>query len=244
MSWVTRSPAADVDRGRRPARLSVTPARPATPSPSPRIAPAGARRVERRSRCAASRRARPGSRRGTATPGCTAGAPQAERTAARERCSRCAGPGDADVGQPPLLLELLRVAERAHVREGAVLHPGEEDDRELQPLGGVQRHQRDDPAVEPPSSPSGIWSASATSETCSRKSSSEATSPVSARVSSNSRATATSSARFSTRVSSCGSALAAELGEVAALLDDRLEQRRRRRSRSSYDLAQRLAAAR
>ena len=33
------------------------------------------------------------------------------------------------------------------MREDAVLHAREEDDRELQALGGVQRHQRDDAAV-------------------------------------------------------------------------------------------------
>ncbi len=54
-----------------------------------------------------------------------------------------AGAGDADVGEASLLLQLGRVAERAQVGEHAVLEPGEEDDGELQPLGGVQRHQRD-----------------------------------------------------------------------------------------------------
>ena len=58
-----------------------------------------------------------------------------------------AGPGDADVGQAALLLELGLVAERPGVREDAVLEPGEEHDGELQPLGGVQRHQGDHPAV-------------------------------------------------------------------------------------------------
>ena len=33
------------------------------------------------------------------------------------------------------------------MREGAVLHAGEEHDRELQALGGVQRHQGDDPGL-------------------------------------------------------------------------------------------------
>ena len=55
-----------------------------------------------------------------------------------------AGPGDADVGEAALLLELLGVAEAAQVREGAVLHAGEEDDGELQPLGRVERHEGDD----------------------------------------------------------------------------------------------------
>src|SRR3712207_7283322 len=42
------------------------------------------------------------------------------------------GAGDAHVGQPALLLQLARIAERPQVREDAVLEPGEEDDRELQ----------------------------------------------------------------------------------------------------------------
>ena len=58
-----------------------------------------------------------------------------------------AGAGDTDVGEPPLLLQLLGVAQRAHVREDAVLETGEEDDRELQPLRGVQRHQRHHAAI-------------------------------------------------------------------------------------------------
>src|SRR6476619_2197384 len=49
--------------------------------------------------------------------------------------------GEADVGEPTLLGELLWVTERAHVREDAVLEPAEEHDRKLQPLCGVQRHQ-------------------------------------------------------------------------------------------------------
>ena len=56
-------------------------------------------------------------------------------------------PRDADVGQPPLLLQLARVAQRPQVREDAVLERGQEDDGELQALGGVQRHHRDDARV-------------------------------------------------------------------------------------------------
>ena len=52
-------------------------------------------------------------------------------------------PGDADVGEPPLLLELLLVVERPAVREEALLEPGDEDDRELEALGRVERDQRD-----------------------------------------------------------------------------------------------------
>ena len=58
-----------------------------------------------------------------------------------------AGPGHADVREPALLLELGLVAERAHVREDAVLHAGEEHHRELQALRGVQGHQRDHPGL-------------------------------------------------------------------------------------------------
>ena len=50
---------------------------------------------------------------------------------------------DADIGQAPLLLELLGVRELTQMRDGAVLKTGDEDDRELQALGGVQGHQRD-----------------------------------------------------------------------------------------------------
>ena len=53
------------------------------------------------------------------------------------------GPGDPDVTEASLFLELVGVAEAAGVREDAVLQAGEEDDRELEALGGVQRHQRD-----------------------------------------------------------------------------------------------------
>ena len=53
----------------------------------------------------------------------------------------------ADVGEAALLLQLGLVAQRALVREDAVLEPGEEDHRELQALGGVEGHQRDHPGV-------------------------------------------------------------------------------------------------
>ncbi len=57
------------------------------------------------------------------------------------------GAGHADVGEAALLLQLGLVAQRARVREDAVLEPGEEHDRELQALGRVQRHQRDHAGV-------------------------------------------------------------------------------------------------
>src|SRR4051812_43185905 len=52
--------------------------------------------------------------------------------------------GDADVAEAPLFLERVGVTERAHVREDPVLHPGEKDDRVLEALRGVQRHERDE----------------------------------------------------------------------------------------------------
>ena len=51
---------------------------------------------------------------------------------------------DADIREPALLLDALLVIERARVREHAVLHAGEEDDRELQALHRVQRDERRD----------------------------------------------------------------------------------------------------
>ncbi len=57
-----------------------------------------------------------------------------------------AGAGDADVGEATFLGELGRVAERAQVREDAVLEPGQENHRELEPLGRVEGHQGDDAA--------------------------------------------------------------------------------------------------
>ena len=53
---------------------------------------------------------------------------------------------DADVREPALLLEVPRL-DRAHVGEDAVLEPDDEDDPELEPLGVVERHQRDDALV-------------------------------------------------------------------------------------------------
>ena len=54
-----------------------------------------------------------------------------------------AGPGDADVGQAALLLQLVGLGQRPAVREHALLDADQEHDRELQPLGRVQRHQHD-----------------------------------------------------------------------------------------------------
>ena len=56
------------------------------------------------------------------------------------------GARDAHVGEPALLLEVARL-DRAHVREHAVLEPDDEHDPELEPLGVVEGHQRDDALV-------------------------------------------------------------------------------------------------
>ena len=54
-----------------------------------------------------------------------------------------AGPGDAHEHQPPLLLELLRLVQASLVRQNAVLHRDEVDDRKFEPLGGMKCHQGD-----------------------------------------------------------------------------------------------------
>src|SRR6476659_5642620 len=51
-----------------------------------------------------------------------------------------------DVGEPALLLDVALV-DRARVREHPVLHPDDEDDRVLEALRIVQRHQRDEALV-------------------------------------------------------------------------------------------------
>ena len=48
---------------------------------------------------------------------------------------------DPDIGEAPLLLELLLVVERPAVREQALLETGNEHHRELQPLRRVERDQ-------------------------------------------------------------------------------------------------------
>ena len=50
--------------------------------------------------------------------------------------------GEADVGEPPLLLQplLAVLVEAALAGKDALLPAGQEDQRELQPLGGVQGH--------------------------------------------------------------------------------------------------------
>jgi hypothetical protein len=59
----------------------------------------------------------------------------------RRRCSALAhGARHADITQAPLLLEAVEVIQRALVRKQTLLHAAHEHHRELQPLGGVQRH--------------------------------------------------------------------------------------------------------
>ena len=50
------------------------------------------------------------------------------------------GARDADVGEAALFLEAVGVVERALVREQAIFETREEHQRELESLGGVQRH--------------------------------------------------------------------------------------------------------
>ena len=54
-----------------------------------------------------------------------------------------ARPGHGDVTQPALLLDGRVVVDAARVREDPLLEAGDEHHRELQPLGGVNGHQRD-----------------------------------------------------------------------------------------------------
>ena len=56
------------------------------------------------------------------------------------------GARDAHIEQAALLFHFLRLVERAAVRQDAVVQPDDEDDAELQPLGGVQRQQGGDVA--------------------------------------------------------------------------------------------------
>src|SRR5215208_1129789 len=67
-------------------------------------------------------------------------APAGAQLGVRER-ERLPRARDPNVGQPPLLFEVVLV-ERTSVREGPFFHPDDEDVRELEPLGIVERHQR------------------------------------------------------------------------------------------------------
>src|ERR1019366_10109153 len=50
--------------------------------------------------------------------------------------------GHPDIAEPPLLLQLVGLAQALGVREDPLFHPGEEHDAELEALGRVQRHER------------------------------------------------------------------------------------------------------
>src|SRR5205823_76572 len=52
------------------------------------------------------------------------------------------GPGDTDIAEAALLLELFGVGQGSGVREDALLEAGDEHDGELEALGVVQRHER------------------------------------------------------------------------------------------------------
>ena len=52
-------------------------------------------------------------------------------------------PRHADVTQPPLFFERLRIEQRAAVRQQPLLHAAEEHHGKFQPLGAMQRHQCD-----------------------------------------------------------------------------------------------------
>ena len=71
--------------------------------------------------------------------------PSEQHPAAREREERAVFRArDPHICETALLLDALLVVERSRVREHAVLHPGEEDDGELEPLDRVQRDERGD----------------------------------------------------------------------------------------------------
>ena len=63
------------------------------------------------------------------------------------------GARHADVRQAPLLLQLAIVLERTPMRQQPLLEPDDEDDRELQALGGVQGDQRDPVRADPRARP-------------------------------------------------------------------------------------------
>ena len=67
--------------------------------------------------------------------------PNTRRRAALVRKSRRSAPGHPDVEEPALLLHFVFVFRRSRVRKEPLFHAGDEDDRELQSLGGVHGHQ-------------------------------------------------------------------------------------------------------
>ncbi len=142
LSWVTRSPGSSVISGRlRAAAVRAGDGRGVPNRPAPLTGAlnddcGASTRRQSMSSCGISRRNRDsGIEHRLAPRRAHLGAAQVQPLAR---------PGDADVGQPPFLGQLGGVAERPHVREHAVLPAGDEDDGELQALGGVQRHHRHD----------------------------------------------------------------------------------------------------
>ena len=51
-------------------------------------------------------------------------------------------PSHTDVAKPPLLFHIVRTVQRARMRKQTLLHPGQQHQRELEPLGRVESHQR------------------------------------------------------------------------------------------------------
>ena len=78
--------------------------------------------------------------------------PKTRRRAAPVSTSRALRARHPDVAQPPLLLELLLVVARPRVRKQPLLQAGDDDDRELEALGAVQRHHQHAGVPRPASS--------------------------------------------------------------------------------------------
>ena len=123
-----------------------------------------------------------------------AGLAPGEHPAAARVChpEPLAGPRDADVGEPALLL-LVSLLERARVREDALLAADDEDGVVLQALGVVEGHQRDLGLVALQVVLVGV-ERDRLQELLERRSSDG---PSTSRLASNSAATPTSSSRFS-----------------------------------------------
>ena len=72
-----------------------------------------------------------------------AGAPPGGPLRGVRQVEALAGSRQAHVGEAALLLHLARIVERPCVREDALLEAADEDDLELEALGGVERDERD-----------------------------------------------------------------------------------------------------
>ena len=89
---------------------------------------------------------------GLGVPELRAGLPEPHAPAGQRQREPALRPGHADVAEPPLLVEAggalggrLVLRPGPLVRQGPVLQAGQEHRLELQPLGGVQRHERHAP---------------------------------------------------------------------------------------------------